>query len=224
MTSRDPAMPRATSAVLAACALACALLAAGCTIDRRSDGFACKGPQDCAPGRSCEAGWCVTLAGGDASTFDAPVDLDGTPDGPPFVCPASCTRCEGGICIIECSTDGSCSDTVVCPAGVPCNVRCNGQLACQRGVNCTQASSCAIECTNGSACIGNLTCGKGRCDINCTGASSCTAGIDCGQSCACDVRCIGGGTCSPAASCPGGAACDTGPGCTSEGAACNKCQ
>lgn len=192
--------------------LACALLLAACQVDRRSDGYRCERTDDCTDGRTCEDGWCVGEDPPDAAPFDAEAP-----------CPAACTACIAGRCEIDCTQAGTCSDEVVCPAGLPCDVTCSGFGSCGGGVDCTAASSCTITCSANGSCDGPLACGDGACTVDCSADNTCGQGIDCDASCACDVGCAGTDSCATPASCPGPGQCDTGRGCTSGPGPCSAC-
>lgn len=165
-------------------ALALAALA-GCGIDPRSDEFRCgPGIGGCDPDRTCVDGWCVA---------DDPVDAP--------ACPAVCSRCEGGTCIIECDTAGECDQRVICPAGLDCDVRCQLAGSCGAGVQCS----------------------TGRCSIACDGAGSCGGDLDCGDACACVTSCGGAGACGGTTTCPGPGACTVAGECTDGPGPCDRC-
>jgi len=212
-------------AALAVAALA--LVATGCSFERRSPDFTCVTSADCTGGRVCSQGFCVDpLAESDAGAADAaPLDDGGAPadTGPDaFVCPPQCSSCALGVCVMDCTPQGSCGTRVVCPAGMPCAVQC-GDSACGAGVDCSSATDCRIDCTQPLSCGGHLSCGDGPCRVQCSGVGACTGGIDCDNSCKCDVLCTGTGTCTPAAQCNGPNQCDTGKGCTSSPNPCHSC-
>jgi hypothetical protein len=202
--------------------VALAVLAVGCSFDRRSGAFRCDSGEACGPERVCQDGWCVSTSqpladgGGDG---DGDGDAGG-PDGA-FACPADCTRCDGDLCVMDCSVSGSCATEVVCPAGVRCKVEC-GTASCGAGIDCSAAASCRIECPNDQACAGLITCGPGFCRVECGGLDSCTGGIDCSGSCACDTFCTGAGSCAVAPSCTK-PMCTSGVDCTSVMGQCNEC-
>lgn len=190
-------------------------LVAGCQIDTRSEDLRCAAPTDCADGRTCVSGWCVS--GGDPGP-------DADPDAPDAVdCPAGCDECVDGTCVIRCATASACPSEVVCPADLPCAVDCSGEGACGGGIDCSMATACTIACTAPGACGGGTACGEGPCDVRCTAMDSCAGIIDCDASCACDVECSGAGACAAASNCPGPAPCDTGAGCSSQGGPCSSC-
>lgn len=179
--------------IRAALVLVLTALAAACSIDRRSDDLRCENQGDCGPDRTCTGGWCV--AGEDPS--DAGVDaLDGA------ACPAACTRCETGSCIIECNETDACAAPIVCPAGLPCVVRCGGA----------------------NACAGGITCSTSRCDVTCTGNGSCDGDIDCRDACACTTSCTGNGACNQSLiECPGPGFCTQGGQCVNQPSQCDRC-
>lgn len=208
--------------------LVLAVLLAGCQIDARSDDYRCGGPEDCTDGRMCIEGWCVLGADPDAG-------IDGNGGGDAGECPAVCTECVNGTCIVRCEATLSCSSQIMCPPGMPCQVICSGDRSCTGGVSCGDATSCDITCSFLRACGGLITCGAGPCTVACTGDRSCNgafdvggvvAGIDCTQSCACDVTCSGPMSCSEAELCPlypETTCARPGNGCTSTPATCNTC-
>ena len=122
--------------------------ATSCSINHRSDQFACTKNSDCDSGRTCSDGFCVT--GGtivDAGKVDAPK----TPDGGGNSCPAQCTSCNTTTksCIIDCAmANGACNQQITCPAGFKCDIRCNNDNACRQGINCLQGASCTNACTS----------------------------------------------------------------------------
>jgi hypothetical protein len=179
------------------------LLAAlgACSLERRSDSFACENQSDCGDGRTCDQGWCVETGGptidADPNAPDADPnapDADpNAPDGAPadaFQCPLACSSCnEDNVCIMACAADDSCAEQVVCPPGVSCKVECEGDNSCAAGVDCTDATSCRIECNGAGACAERLLCGAGQCIVECPGDGSCAAGTDCSDSCSCQTTC-----------------------------------
>jgi hypothetical protein len=167
----------------------------------------------------------------DASPIDAPIDAPpGAPDarvdasvdaGDAGVCPARCTACTNGTCLIQCE-QGMCDGRIVCPAGMPCVVVCrNG--ACGSDIDCSDATRCDIRCSGNNSCQGLIVCGTGRCDVACGGNNSCPALIDCSDACACEVECTGANTCRGNSSCPNSDMCSAGNGCSDMGAGCDRC-
>lgn len=199
--------------------VAVAVVAASCSINHRSGQFDCQTTADCAPGRTCADGLCVT-----GGALDAPGDGP-KQDAPPLpdasVCPAACTSCaDGKICIIDCAAGANCGSRIACPPGFHCTIRCNQMDACRAGISCAGAASCDIQCTGRRSCR-NVMCGAGPCKVGCSAPESCQ-GITCGSSCACDVTCgFANGSCSNV-QCTA-LLCDTGLGCTSSRPGCNTC-
>ncbi|HUQ01283.1 MAG TPA: hypothetical protein VM261_02255 [Kofleriaceae bacterium] len=194
---------RATfAAVAVALALVALVITLGpaCNIDSRSDDFRCERPSDCGAGRDCIDGWCVV----DPDEVDASMN-----------CPAACTSCMNGTCIIECGAAGACDAKVVCPGTMPCTVRCTGANACDMGVDCATASTCDVTCSGPGSCAGQVTCGAKACTVACDGDGSCGDGIFCDSACACETSCDGLGSCNGMVDCPGncvqGGDCTTSP-------------
>jgi hypothetical protein len=194
-----------------------------CSINHRSDQFACTKPSDCSDGRECINGECVVPGGviDAAMTIDVKVvDANQCPDG--------CTSCDLGhmVCTIDCATGGNCDRPVTCPAGWNCVIKCTVNDECRSGIDCSAAKSCSLTCSGSRSCE-SVTCGMGKCSATCTGMGSCRD-VDCTQSCACDVTCSNNiGAClNPGPMCPAGTfpgACDNGLGCTSQGIGCSSC-
>jgi len=198
-----------------------ALILTACSIDHRSEGYACTKNTDCKSGYTCSLeGFCV-VAG---STIDAPKQLVDAPkgDGGSNTCPAGCTSCSTTqkTCTIDCQQT-SCAGQVTCPAGYKCDIKCNADNSCRNGINCAAAAACSVQCGSRQSCE-NVTCGAGPCYVSCEGAQSCR-NVTCGNSCACDVLCTGTNTCSQGISCSS-FACRSGLGCTSVPALCHSCQ
>lgn len=213
-------------AALALGALAAVLIT--CGFDTRSDDLVCDIQADCTDGRICEDGLCVLTTRIDAGPMaDAdPNAPDAAPavDAPVVSCPPECTRCEATTCVIECVQADSCSDQIVCPAGLDCRVVCSGSASCNGGIDCTMADSCDLICSTIGSCAGALLCGTGPCDAVCSGTGTCDNGIECSASCACDTDCSGNGSCDTAPSCPGPGMCTAGDGdCRSGPSPCNDC-
>jgi hypothetical protein len=193
------------------------VIATSCSVNHRSDEFACTKTLDCDPGRVCSSdGFCVLGTVADAAKSDAP-----RPDAAP-PCPSGCTSCNvtDKTCTIDCTMTTCNNTTITCPAGYKCDILCNTDSSCRSGINCRQAASCNIECSGGQSCR-NVSCGPGPCDVSCSGPSSCR-NVACGSSCACDVTCTGNQSCSSNIFCKS-FACDTGSGCTSMRTGCNTC-
>jgi len=199
--------------LLVACVLA--LAPAGCSVSHRSGDFACTTQADCATGRICTGGLCVT-------TLDSGLPPDGQPAG----CPAQCTSCNATqkTCAIDCAVNAAaCNQPITCPVGWACNILCTTPDSCSRGVNCAVGTACTVACSGSGSCP-NLTSGSGRYNISCTGQTSCS-NLSCGAACACDVTCSLNSracrnltcksTACTAATLPGG--------CTSAPLTCNTC-
>ena len=207
-----------------------AAIAAGCSFQRRSEGYACETPTDCGPGRTCDQGWCVEVGGptidADPNAPDADPNL---PDGAPadaFVCPTGCDFCdEVGICHITCNTSdvgAPCNAAAVaCPAGVACKIECLATDSCAMGVNCSAASNCRVECTGIDSCAGPITCSDGPCHVECTNTNACGGNISCPDSCSCFTDCSGGGACGGTITCPPG--CSQGGECRNNQQECSTC-
>lgn len=190
-----------------------------CTINHRSDQYACTKNSDCDPGRTCSDGFCIS--GGniiaDAPKGDAPKSPDGG-----NACPSQCTSCNSATksCVIDCSmANGACNEEITCPAGFKCDIRCNSEGACRKGINCLQAASCQIACASRQSCE-DVVCGPGACSLTCNGVNSCRD-VSCGNSCACDVTCTGSQSCL-GVQCSS-LACRSGLGCSSASSFCHSC-
>lgn len=193
-------------AVLAVCFLA------ACTVDRKTEQFACGEGDGCPSGRRCVDGYCITGA------IDGGVD-DTTS------CPAPCDACDLGArtCQIVCDSANACGN-VVCPAGFTCEIDCLSNSACDV-VTCDRAAGCTITCSGNRAC-GPIACGTGPCEIACTTTNSCDV-IQCNDACRCDVACSGDNCGILACPSPDGVTCTTsgvpGSPCSSAPAGCNTC-
>jgi hypothetical protein len=195
------------------------ILLGACSIQHRSDAYACTKQADCNSGRTCTDGLCVVPGSG---TPDAPksIDAPGT-HVDASSCPAGCSTCNVAqkTCTIDCQSS-NCNGQVACPAGYKCDIKCDTDNSCRTGVDCTAALSCNLTCSGTSSCR-NVQCGLGPCDINCSGASSCRT-IACNSSCACDVACTGNSSCGDTIQCTS-FACKAGLGCTSVPTVCHSC-
>lgn len=195
-----------------------ALALAACSINHRSDQYACSSSADCDNGRVCDNGFCVV-----AGSTDAPRNDGKPPGGDANNCPAPCTSCniQQKTCTIDCQT-ANCTNTVTCPAGYNCDIRCNVDNSCRNGINCQLSGGCNIECSGKQSCQ-NVECGSGPCDVGCSGAASCR-GVSCNNSCACDVLCTGSQSCPEGIQCTSiGCRGTNGIGCTSVPAFCHSC-
>lgn len=215
-------------ALLAALIAGAGLWFHACGIEPRSDAYQCEGPSDCPDGRACVDGWCV-VGPSDAGASDAspavvpdaaPLEPDAAADAAP-ICPAGCTRCEDGVCIIECLDDLSCIGLVTCPDGLACAVECSGLQSCQSGVSCGGATACEVSCDGRQSCFSGVACGETACAVECRGRDSCAFGIDCTDSCACETDCSGPDSCDSEPECPDG--CSDGFDCFSDERPCDVC-
>ena len=200
--------------------VALVLVQAACSFSSRSGAFECSATNPCSDtNRVCSDGWCVLPGAGIPDGTAGAIDAN-TVVADAFVCPAECTRCESGICVIECLGADDCSQAVVCPAGVPCQVYCDGSDSCAGGIDCTFASVCRISCGGVGACAEKVECGAGLCEIDCTGTGSCAAGLNCSNSCDCNTTCPAGCGINE---CPGAAACFKNGLCTNAPGSCRTC-
>lgn len=145
----------------------------------------------CPAGQTCSAGTCVSAEAGDGLA-PPPADAapesstgEGGPTDPCEQCKAAGGTCNGGTCVINCTSAARCN-TVTCPPGIPCEVNCSTPNACG-DVTCA-GPGCKIFCagsTSGPGC-GAVTCGgAGDCSITC---QWCTGKVTCNAA-KCDVRC-----------------------------------
>lgn len=212
-------MKHALASIVLGAIVAFAALGTSCSINHRSDQYACTTNADCEGGRHCQDGYCVVAGTLDASkVVDAP-----KPGGDANNCPAPCTSCnvQQKTCTINCQQT-SCTNTVTCPPGYKCDIQCNTDNACRNGINCLAAASCSIDCIGKQSCQ-NVQCGPGPCAVACSGPATCK-GVSCGNSCACDVTCTGNQSCAEGIQCTSFACRSTnGPGCTSVPAFCHSC-
>jgi subtilisin-like proprotein convertase family protein len=114
-------------------------------------------------------------------------------------CPAACSSCAGGVCVIGCNSAAACAlAEIECPAGLPCRVECGGLSACQlASVSCPPDAACELVCNGLYSCQGTwLGCGSHACTASCTGAGSSVGSVDCGSACLCASTC-GGVVCTP---------------------------
>ncbi len=218
------------AAIVAALVAAVGLWLHACGIESRSGDYQCQGPADCSDGRRCVDGWCVVGGPPDAGAADAsppavvadaaPPDPDAAADAAP-ICPAACSRCEDGVCFIDCLDDLSCIERVTCPAGLACAVECRGLRSCQSGVSCGAAAACEVSCSGRQSCFGGVACGQAACAVECGARDSCALGIDCEDSCACETDCSGPSSCDVEPECPTG--CSDGFDCFSDERDCDVC-
>lgn len=222
-----------------AIALLVAVVASACSINHRSDAFACESDTDCTePGRICAGNVCVLAAsdaGRDAPRDDAPPSDgrlpdagDPLPDAPPSGCPDTCTSCETGddgvrTCIVDCDENPArCGAQINCPPGLACDVRCTRPGSCREGVRCDPTLPCAVSCTGDNSCE-DIRCGAGTCFVDCAAAGSCED-VRCGASCACDVDCAFDASCAEI-DCTGQNSCDAlDGGCNSQRFGCDTCE
>ncbi|HTR50722.1 MAG TPA: hypothetical protein VMJ10_08450 [Kofleriaceae bacterium] len=199
--------------------VAAIVIASSCSVDHRSDEYACVSQSQCTGGRLCMQGYCIVPGAIDAARPDGR-GSSGSDGG--NACPSACTSCNVAqkSCTIDCSVT-SCTGTVTCPIGYSCDVKCDTASSCDNGVSCVGATSCTVECSGKASCR-NVECGNGPCDVQCSGAQSCR-GVSCNTSCSCAVECTG------LSSCPAGTVectsigCDDGSGCTATPAFCHSC-
>jgi hypothetical protein len=190
----------------------------GCSIDKRSDAFACIKNADCNNGRTCVGGFCVVEGTGNG--IDAPTGSNGQ-------CPGNCSSCSTNAagektCDINCNQTNCTNGTIDCPAGFACTVECAGNNDCRSGVSCVGSLSCSITCGNDQTC-NSVTCGSGPCNVTCSGRDSCQ-NVNCGSACSCDVSCTGQQSCINL-TCGHNDTCAGTNGCSSKlDAICNSCQ
>ena len=211
-------MKLVVAGTIIAIVIAIAAASTSCSINHRSDQYACTVNTDCSGGRICDNGFCIVPG----SQIDAPKPPgDGPRDGSTG-CPAPCTTCNTAqkTCTVNCQATNCTNNSITCPPGYKCDILCNVDNACRNGVDCRMAASCNIDCSGKQACAG-VQCGSGPCDVGCTGPDSCR-GVACNNSCACDVVCTGNQSCAEGIVCTS-LACRSGSGCTSVPAFCHAC-
>lgn len=195
------------------------IVLAACSIQHRSDEYACTKTADCNNGRSCVEGYCVIATAADAPR--PPSDTPNNTGSDAASCPAGCSACNVAqhTCTIDCRMS-NCNGQVACPAGYKCNIMCDTDNSCRNGVDCQAALSCNLTCSGTGSCR-NIQCGMGPCDVSCSGAGSCR-NVACDNSCACDVTCTGNQSCGDTIQCTS-LGCSTGLGCTSVPSFCHSC-
>lgn len=155
------------------------LVLASCTVDRKSETFACTTASDCADtSRSCENGYCVRSSQSG--------------------CPDHCTACNTDVTPHTCTVTNTGGDSFTCPSGFQCLLTCGGGSGSTCGdITCNDKSQCLISCDGAnscgdihcsSACACDVTCTSGACQgatINCphTGANYCTVDQTDGPAC-----------------------------------------
>lgn len=84
-------------------------------------------------------------------------------------CPASCTSCDGGRCLVDCSTAECQNADVACPEGWPCDFACTVDSACKRAdLTCAADRDCTVTCQGAEACQNTtVICGAGPCAVTC---------------------------------------------------------
>ncbi|MBA3502412.1 MAG: hypothetical protein H0T65_18755, partial [Deltaproteobacteria bacterium] len=165
----------------------------------------CANPNDCAGDQVCTTdGWCAApeTACMGVAPDSSMATSDGSIDARPL-CELGCPNgtCVGGVCVIDCSATGSCTQDFTCPQNIPCRVVC-GDQACTNKVACGLASSCEVQCNGINACADEIVCGVAPCDVTCAGAASCKKRVKCKEACSCDVACTGTGSCAETPECP----------------------
>jgi hypothetical protein len=196
-------------------------VAGSCSIDHRSDGYACVSQSQCTGGRQCTGGFCIVPGATDAGMHgDGPRGTGSDSGG--NQCPDGCSSCnvQAKTCTIDCETS-DCTGTVTCPIGYSCDVKCDTQNSCRNGVECAGTTSCTVECSGNSSCR-EVSCGDGPCDVSCSGPSSCR-GVTCGSSCSCSVLCTGLQSCQSGSIQCTSFGCDDGSGCTDLPTFCHSC-
>lgn len=147
----------------------------------------------------------------DAPATDAPRDVV-VDTGP--TCPAACSRCTGGACVITCP-GGKCGGTITCPPGQPCVIDCSNPNSCDnKTVKCAAGQPCTVDCAanrscstmtldanGGKLCVkcngGNMACDTLTCQLS--GGATCTRTCAAGGQ-ACNDVCMA--NCTEAQTCP----------------------
>jgi hypothetical protein len=156
---------------------------------------ACGTDACCGAGSVCENNQCV-------QANQCPADPGG---GDP--CPAGCTDCIAGVCMIDCQGD-KCSNgegppngfAVNCPDNINCRVDCTNGGCIGAHIRCPNVGTCTIACGGANACQdGRVTCGKSACSVESCGTSVPPGDApyfiqwDCADSCGCTPGCLFGG-------------------------------
>jgi hypothetical protein len=146
-----------------------------------ADGELCRSDGDCESGRCSAAGTCRACGLRLTSVQTA--------------CPASCTRCDAGVCYVECASDGDCKEaTVLCPPHLACHVVCAGEQACEAAVvECPAEFPCDVSCSGKQSCKGMAAlCGSGPCGLGCAADGACKeSSLQCADD-RCEAKCSGG--------------------------------
>jgi hypothetical protein len=124
-------------------------------------------------------------------------------------CPAVCTSCSAGVCLIDCAGGSECKGkTLTCPTGMHCEVRCDADAACSGAiVECPEDYACSLTCDGALACENaHLECSAiGPCKVTCGKSTSCQGtAVFCGEN-ACDATCSDGS--KPKQKCSGACSC-----------------
>jgi hypothetical protein len=152
------------------------VLLAGCSVNRKSDQFACGSNGDCKDNRICDRGFCIEQS-----------------------CPSPCTSCDNVAMTCEVDCAGRSCGTVHCPSGYTCTINCEGNNACN-SVQCGDGTACTVTCDGVMACR-RIDCGTKACNITCGATANSCPNIGCSDSCKCDVSCNGANVCG-SMSCP----------------------
>ena len=108
----------------------------------------------------------------DGTTTSPPIPMQCAPE--PVLgegeCPAACTSCDGGRCLVDCGTTDCSNTDVTCPEGWPCDIACTVADACKRGdLSCATDRDCTVTCQGVEACMNAMiVCGAGTCAVTCS--------------------------------------------------------
>ena len=95
-------------------------------------------------------------------------------------CPAECTSCDGGRCLVDCGALDCRNDSVACPDGWPCDFVCGADMACKGAdLHCNADRDCTVDCQGKGACQNaTVVCGSGTCVVTCGSQTDACRSLD----------------------------------------------